>query len=71
MPTEPVPQLRVPISNKTRQALKRIALEKEISIAQLTRDALQAYLSQQGIDIDVSEGLESWGGAGRLNREDG
>jgi hypothetical protein len=64
------PQLRIPVGKKTRQALKQLALNQETSIAQITRDALQEYLSKRGIDIDMSDGIESWGGAGRKGKDE-
>lgn len=66
----PIPQLRIPISDDMRQFLKQEALNRRISIAQMTRDALQLYLSRDGIEVNVSEGVESWGDAERTKSAD-
>jgi hypothetical protein len=45
--------------------LKAIAVEQDITIADLLRRSVESYLAQQSIEINMSEGLSSWGGPGR------
>lgn len=60
MPSQSV--LRIPIGPNATKQLKRIAQDRKISVSELIRRCVQAQLAQKGIDIDMSEGLETWGG---------
>lgn len=69
MPND-LPQLRIPVSENARRQLKVVAAQRGISIAELVRTAVQNQLQQEGIEVDLSEGLDTWGGAGRKSKDD-
>lgn len=54
--------LRVPVGENVPNQLKRIAQDRKMSVSELVRRCVQAKLAEEGIDIDMSEGLETWGG---------
>ena len=64
MSDEPV-YMRLSVDPKVRKRLKAIALDQDITIADLLRRSVEFYLQSKGIEIDMSEGLSSWGGPGR------
>lgn len=53
--------LNVLLSKTVKAKLKAYAAEHDMSTSELFRTALQKYLDQEGVDIDVNEGLEGWG----------
>jgi|GEM_PF-2490858 len=57
--------LRLSVDPKVRKSLKSIAVEQDITIADLLRRSVEFYLKSKGVEIDMSEGLSSWGGPGR------
>ena len=69
MSNEPV-YLRVSVDPKVRKKLKSIAVEQDITVADLLRRSVEEYLKTRGIEIDMSEGLDTWGGPGRKNQSD-
>jgi hypothetical protein len=69
MSGEPV-YLRVSVDPKVRKKLKTVAVELDITIADLLRRSVEEYLKARGIEIDMSEGLDTWGGPGRKNQSE-
>jgi hypothetical protein len=69
MSDDPV-YLRLSVVPKVRKRLKAIALDEDITIADLLRRSVEFYLESKGIEIDMSEGLSTWGGPGRKKSED-
>ena len=67
MPSEQI-HLRTYVSPEVRKKLKVIAAQEDLTIAELLRRGVEAYLKQKGIEIDMDEGLDSWGGAGRKGK---
>jgi hypothetical protein len=63
-------QLRTYVTPEVRKKLKIIAAQEELTIADLLRKAVEEYLKTRGIEIDMSEGLDTWGGSGRKNKSD-
>lgn len=55
-------QLRTYVSASIRKKLKVIAAQEDITIAELLRNSVQEYLTKRGIEIDMMEGLDGWGG---------
>jgi hypothetical protein len=45
--------------------LKELALKKKKTLSVFLRDAVQHYLDHEGLKIDLSEDLETWGGKRR------
>lgn len=62
------PQLRIPISDKTKTQLKVLAAKKQVSVAELIRSTVQEKLAEEGIDI--YDGIEAWGGNRRESKDD-
>jgi hypothetical protein len=62
--------LRLSVDPKVRKKLKSIALEQDITVADLLRRSVEEYLKARGIEIDMSEGLDTWGGPGRKNQSE-
>jgi plasmid stability protein len=60
--------LRIPVSANGRQQLRVLAAQRGISIAELVRQTLTKQLTQEGVEINLSEGLDTWGGPGRMER---
>lgn len=54
--------VQVYMSRETRKRLRMMAVERDISINDLIRDTLQKGFKSEGIEIDMSEGLEERGG---------
>lgn len=50
------------MSANTRKKLRMLAVERDITINELLRDVLQKGFKSEGIDIDMSEGIEERGG---------
>ena len=65
-----VVHLRISVTAKTRQQLKIIAAQRGTNTAEMFRTAMQDYLAREGIEIDLAEGLNSWGGPGRKGKSD-
>lgn len=68
--TDEVVYIRVSVTTKIRQQLKVIAAQRDTSTAEMFRKAMQDYLAREGIEIDLAEGLNSWGGPGRKGKSD-
>lgn len=62
------PQIRIPISEKTKTQLKVLAAKQKISVAELIRSTVKAKLAEEGIDI--YDGIEAWGGNRREGKDD-
>lgn len=64
-------QLRIPVSEEVRRKLKMQALQdKASSLSEYLRILLQEALDERGIkDIDLNEGLSTWGGSRREKEE--
>jgi hypothetical protein len=56
---------RVPIqmyiTREVRRKLRILAAERSVSVSELMRQSVQRYFDSEGITINLSEGLESWG----------
>lgn len=63
-------QLRTYVTPEVRKKLKVIAAQEELMIADLLRKAVEEYLKTRGIEIDMSEGLDTWGGPGRKGQSE-
>jgi hypothetical protein len=53
--------LNISLSKEVKNKLKAFAAGRGMSTSELFRVALQKYLDEEGVDINVSYGLESWG----------
>lgn len=62
--------IRVSVNSKIRQQLKVIAAQKGTNTAEMFRKAMQDYLAREGIELDLAEGLNTWGGPGRKGKSD-
>jgi hypothetical protein len=62
--------IRVSVTSKIRQQLKVIAAQKNTNTAEMFRKAMQDYLAREGIELDLAEGLNTWGGPGRKGKSD-
>lgn len=60
--------IRVSVTAKIRQQLKIIAAQRGTNTAEMFRTAMQDYLAREGIEIDLAEGLNTWGGPGRKGK---
>ena len=65
-----VVHLRISVTAKTRQQLKIIAAQRGTNTAEMFRKAMQDYLAREGIELDLAEGLNTWGGPGRKGKSD-
>jgi len=63
--------IRVPVSDEIRHQLKVIAAQKKMTIAELFRTSVEMRLKSEGVTIDLTEGLDTWGGPGRKGKDDG
>jgi hypothetical protein len=56
---------RVPIqmyvTREVRRKLRVLAAERSVSVSELMRQSVQRYFDSEGVSINLSEGLESWG----------
>lgn len=68
--TQETVQLRMYVTKEARKKLRVITAQQEITIADLLRSAVEEYLANRGIEINLSEGIESWGGPGRKGKDD-
>lgn len=69
MKTKRETPLNIPLSGEVKRKLKVVASERGMSTSELFRTALQRYLDAEGVQIDVSEGLESWGRKSESDKE--
>lgn len=60
--------LQVKVSDAVRDQLRVQAALDRKTLAEFMRQLAQEALAQRGIEIDMSEGLDSWGGAGRKGK---
>lgn len=65
-----VVHLRISVTAKIRQQLKIIAAQRGTNTAEMFRTAMQDYLAREGIELDLAEGLSTWGGPGRKGKSD-
>lgn len=54
--------IRVPVSAGVRRQLRVIAAHKDMTVSDLFREAMQEYAKAHDIELDMTEGLDSWGG---------
>jgi hypothetical protein len=58
------------VSRETRRQLRILAAERSTSVSELLRQSLQKHFDAEGVKINLSEGLENWGGSRRDNSDE-
>lgn len=57
------------VSEEIYWQLKELALKRKKTLSVFLRDAVQHYLDDEGVKIDLSADLESWGGNRRSDTD--
>lgn len=60
--------LQMYMSSETRRKLRKLAADRDVSVNDLIRQAAQKTFDAEGIGINLAEGLDTWGGAGRKTK---
>lgn len=56
------PSIKIAVSEDVKWKLRALALEEKKTLSVFVRDALQHYIDSKGISLNLSEGLDGWGG---------
>lgn len=70
MPEKKKAPVQIVVSDDVKWKLRDQATKEKKPLSVFVREALQFYLDHKGIEIDLTEGLETWGGAGRKAKAD-
>lgn len=57
--------IRIAVSEDVKWKLRALALEEKKTLSVFVRDALQHYIDSKGVSLNLSEGLDGWGGKRR------
>jgi len=49
------------VTREVRRKLRVLAAERSLSVSELMRQSVQKYFDSEGVDISLSEGLDTWG----------
>lgn len=61
---------QVYMSSETRRRLRKLAADRDMSVNDLIRETLQKQFDSEGVDIDMSDGIEPHGGYRGVSKED-
>lgn len=62
--------VKLSVSKEVRRQLRVLAAHEDKTISDLLRDALEEYFKKRGVAVDLKDGLDTWGGAGRKEKSD-